>query len=305
MLAAALAALLGVIFMGAQAKEAVAATGTRATIEATQFTVEPDKSGEGFAVCRDNKRAVGGGVVQSGSPVGILVHASGPLGSTGSTAETQDGDIAKQWYAAVRNGSQFQQTLKVFALCSDKSDATIEAATFSPDSSGLSGATAVCPGKKRALGGGMVQSGLPEFLYAGPSGPLDSTGKTSKTQDGDIAKQWYAAVDNDTGVQRTFKVFALCSRNSDATIEATAFKAGPWQQDANAFAKCSGKKRALGGGVLSSGSSSDLGMRASGPLDNTGVTAETQDGDIAKQWYAAASNSADVQRTFKVMAVCE
>jgi len=71
----------------------------------------------------------------------------------------------------------------------------------------------VCPGNKRALGGGVVQSGpANKHLDVRASGPLDATGVTIETNDGDIAKQWYAAVYNEfhESGTRTFKVFAIC-----------------------------------------------------------------------------------------------
>ena len=46
-------------------------------------------------------------------------------------------------------------------------------------------------------------------------------------------------------------------------------------------------------------------MVASGPLDGTGVTLETRDGDVAKQWYAAQYNFGATLREFKVFAICE
>ena len=54
-----------------------AATPTRVTLEATQFTVQNGQVGEAFAVCPGIKRVVGVGVVQSGSAQGIIVRASG------------------------------------------------------------------------------------------------------------------------------------------------------------------------------------------------------------------------------------
>jgi hypothetical protein len=42
--------------------------GTNATIEATAFSVAPTTAGEAFAVCPGNKRALGGGIVESGAP---------------------------------------------------------------------------------------------------------------------------------------------------------------------------------------------------------------------------------------------
>jgi hypothetical protein len=129
--AAAALACVAVVAVGA-GKANAAPTPTRATIEATQFTVPERQTGEEFAVCKGNKRAVGGGVVQSGeAAVGMTVIASGPLDASGVTLQTKDGDIAKQWYAAVSNDTAQQRTYRVFAICSSTSKATIEATQLS------------------------------------------------------------------------------------------------------------------------------------------------------------------------------
>jgi hypothetical protein len=294
---------VAIIGVALDAGTAVAATPTRATIEETQFTVAPDTRGEAFAVCPGTKRVVGGGVVQSGSANRLSVLASGPLDATGVTLNTDDGDVAKQWYAAVGNFSGAERTFRVYALCSGASDATIKETQFTvaPDTTGE--AFAVCPGTKRVVGGGVVQSGSARRLWVRASGPLDATGFTLNTDDGDVAKQWYAAVLNGDDTERTLRVFALCSDASDATIEETQFTT----DSTEAFAVCPGTKRALGGGVVQSGSANRLpDVRASGPLDSTGFTLNTDDGDKAKQWYAAVSNFlGTTDRTFRVFGICE
>jgi hypothetical protein len=89
-----------------------------ATIEATTFKVADRQTKEAYAKCPSNKRALGGGVVQSGqAPPGLLVRASGPLDETNDPAQTISGDIAKQWYAAEYNGGPQPKDLKVAAIC--------------------------------------------------------------------------------------------------------------------------------------------------------------------------------------------
>jgi hypothetical protein len=39
------------------------------------------------------------------------------LDATGATLETKDGDVAKQWYAALENGNSTTREGKVFAIC--------------------------------------------------------------------------------------------------------------------------------------------------------------------------------------------
>jgi len=300
---AAAVAVLGVVLDAGVVR---AATPTRATIEATQFTVQSGEVGEAFAVCPGTKRAVGGGVVQSGqASIGLAVIASGPLDGTGVTLNTNDGDKAKQWYAAVDNFTGTERIFKVFAICSSNSTATIEATTLTIQPGQTLGEEfAVCPGNRRVLGGGVVQSGSASDLVTRASGPLDGTGFTSQTVTGDVARQWYAAVEDLSGEQRTLRVFAICSGDSSARIKASAFSVESGQTG-EAFARCGTSKRALGGGVVQSGSPDRLLTRASGPLDGTGVTLETRDGDVARQWYAAQRNASGILREFKVFAICE
>jgi hypothetical protein len=197
--------------------KAAATPADDATIEANVFSVEPSKIGEAFAVCPGQKRALGGGVVPVG--FGGQVAASGPLAETKDAANTVSGDIAKRWYAAEVNGSGEKLSVKVFAICSATSDATIEAAPFTvggaapgPVTNSKTGeAYAVCPGNKRALGGGVVQSGPPDNLLVYASGPLAEAKDAANTVSGDIAKRWYARVDNFSGAPVNFKVFAICS----------------------------------------------------------------------------------------------
>ncbi len=134
------------------------------------------------------------------------------------------------------------------------------------------------------------------------SGPVDETGSTANTVDGDIATGWHASVlNNDTSV-RSYRVFALCSANSDATVEETTFDLTAWSA-ADAVAACPPGRRAVGGGIGTMGATLDAYLRASGPVDETGLIAGTADGDIAKGWYASVFSSAPT-RTYRVFALC-
>jgi hypothetical protein len=103
-------------------------------------------------------------------------------------------------------------------------DATIEQAELKDLASGESaGAAALCPAGWRSLGGGVgttgpVSAGLDYTVEL--SGPLDFTGTTANTDDGDVATAWYASVHNTSGSPQDFKVFALCSQTSDAAVQA-------------------------------------------------------------------------------------
>ena len=92
------------------------AAGGDAKIEATRFTVDHDQTGEANAKCGRGKRALGGGVVPIGS---AEIRARGPLDASGLTANTNDGDTAKQWHAAVANSTAGDdKALRVLAICS-------------------------------------------------------------------------------------------------------------------------------------------------------------------------------------------
>ncbi len=148
--------------------------------------------------------------MQSG-PEKQYVTASGPLDGSGDPAQTKDGDVARRWYASVEvSGAFLGPDLKVFAVCSPTSKATIEAKTFHAEQSATGEDFAVCPGKKRALGGGVMPKDKALGDIVAASGPLDASGVTLNTDDGDKAKQWYAAQTNNMGGTATFKVFAIC-----------------------------------------------------------------------------------------------
>ena len=154
-------------------------------------------------------------MVQSGpAGFGTSVAASGPLDASGVTAQTVTGDVAKQWYAAVANYTSFSDhTYRVFAICSGRSAARIKATPLFDvgDSTTIVERFAVCPENKRALGGGVIQSGPASlYFFQTASGPLDASGEPLRTGDGDIAKQWYAAPGHDSSQERRFRVFSIC-----------------------------------------------------------------------------------------------
>jgi hypothetical protein len=291
------------------AASALAGTARDARIEATRFSAGHGLTGA-FARCPAGRRAVGGGVVQLGRRF-LYVASSGPLDATASppinpsraVANTRDGDVAKKWYVGVSNDSSRTVDMKALALCSRTSDARIEATSFRVAGRRTGVASARCPAGRRALGGGLVQSGWPDNRVLA-SGPLDASGAIANTRDGDVAKQWYAAVHNLPAHRVRFKVIALCSADSRARIEATRFSVRSGGVG-DASAKCGAGKRALGGGIIQSGRARFLRVRASAPLDATGVAANTKDGDRAKRWYAAIENRNPGRVRFKVLAICE
>jgi Ca2+-binding RTX toxin-like protein len=186
------------------------------------------------------------------------------------------------------------------------SDATIEATIFSVDPYTVGDATVACPAGKRVVGGGVGQPPATEaFGYVQQSGPLDETGTTAGTTSGDVGRSWFASVYNSGGTQREFRVFAICSASSDATIQSNPLSV-PSRGDRSASVDCPTGKRAVGGGIGQSGATSPLfaSVQRSGPVDETGTTANTDTGDVATSWFASVHNFSDDVRDFKVLAIC-
>jgi Ca2+-binding RTX toxin-like protein len=138
------------------------------------------------------------------------------------------------------------------------------------------------------------------------SGPVDDTGQTASTESGDVARSWLASI-----ASNEYRVFALCSASSDATIQTTAF---PVQEATGApngaVAQCPAGTRALGGGV---GANTDgLGwLDVSGPVDESGQTAGTQTGDVARAWFgfvvnvdARGNGDSRGTRVFRTFVIC-
>jgi len=290
-----------------------AAPGGDAIIEAESFPVGANSSGAKFATCPAGARVVGGGINTIGPITPVLdyyVEVSGPLDETGSTADTDDGDVARSWYASIYNQTRDTQVFKVFALCSQDSDANVEAQPLSVGNPSSAAAIATCPAGTRAVGGGVGTTG--PVTAAGVdyivevSAPLDETGSPANTDDGDVARSWYASIWNNTGANPAhFKVFALCSQGSDATVQAQEFPLNAGSSAARA-ASCPAGRRVLGGGVNAIApltADFDYGVELSGPVDATGLTDNTVDGDVARHWYTSIWNDGD-GGTFRVIALC-
>jgi hypothetical protein len=269
-------------------------------------------SGESAAAaarCPEGHRIVGGGVGTTGpvSPgLDYTVELSGPLDFTGDTANTDDGDEAVFWYASVHNSSTAPRDFKVFALCSQTIGARIQAEPINDLPSGQSAvATVTCP-VGYALAGGVGTTGP---VSAG----LDYTVELSSPPPGSgSSSSWYASVHNTSGSPQDFKVFALCALASGTIYRSTGtINDLPPGQSAAAAVSCPGGLRLDGGGVeptwpassaLSAGL--DYTVEVSGPLDETGSTANTDDLDAAYFWYASIHNTSAIPQDFWVWALC-
>jgi hypothetical protein len=91
--------VLGLAMIGSLFAGAALAADDRPAIELAKFSVDDQTSGAKQASCGKGERALGGGVVQRGSPSGLAVQVSGPLGASGFSASAGNGDPAKRWHA--------------------------------------------------------------------------------------------------------------------------------------------------------------------------------------------------------------
>jgi hypothetical protein len=290
---------------------ALAGRARDAKLQVTSFSAPHALTGA-FARCPKGARVVGGGVVKVQGGV-LRLGGSGPLDGTRgvrpvnpaqAVVNTRDGDVAKRWYAGVSNDGNSPIAVKALAICSRISDARIQVTRFSLGGRSTGGASVTCPAGRRVVGGGVIQERWPDNRIL-VSAPLDASGKMRNTKDGDVAKRWRAVIRNLPQKRVNFKVFALCSADSRATIEATRSWARGGDHVGRARARCPSGKRAVGGGIIESGELGFVRVRASGPLDATGSPANTRDGDVAKQWLGAVENRNDYGIRVKVLAICE
>jgi len=195
------------------------------------------------------------------------------------------------------------------ATAAPGSDATTVATSFTVAKGQTGSNVATCPDGKRVVGGGIGQiteSGTDPGIVL-ESGPVDETGSPSATTSGDIARSWLAA-----GTGGEWRVFAICSTSSDATIVATSFGKSGEELNARGSATCPAGTRAVGGGVdrLTPLSVGDPGLTgpnviASEPLDQTGLTAGTESGTIARSWGASVFlTSFNASMQYRVLAIC-
>jgi hypothetical protein len=307
-LLAAAAALAPLAFLVAPS---LADAPTDAHLKVKSFTTEFLETQTKTVSCPDGERVVGGGLLQTGSPDLVIMRSSGPLNAAGDVESTRDGTIPTQWTAGSNNqpASHKEANEKVMAICSAHADVKIEASlvTIPPPPFGdrnVVETQAECPGTRRATGGGVVPIGPTQDEFIASSGPLDENGTTLGTTDGDVPTQWDGAAISYSTEVRQFKVFAICSKDSRATVQATTIQLPGYGTEGD-FAECPDGQVAVGGGFVESGAADGPILEATGPLDQTGSVRETQSGDRPVSWYAAAYEDADPNRIGKVFAVCE
>jgi hypothetical protein len=183
------------------------------------------------------------------------------------------------------------------------SDATVAADAVAVQPMQLGGTAADCPNGSTVTGGGIGYTGFtPGSLPAQVVLSEPSAGVVAPVlQDGAKAGIWVASIWSLSGLILEPTVFALCSANSDAVVEAESFVV-PGATSIGARATCPSGTRAIGGGVAEF--QNYVITELSGPLDETELTSNVVDGDVARAWYAYVYNASGVTADAKVFALC-
>jgi hypothetical protein len=235
---------------------ASAAPGGDATVVVKSFTLPaPDQQGTTTVMCPAGTRATGGGAAPS-PPASLTVDIyrvfySAPVDENGLASTTDAGDIPRGWQVSVGNFGPTPKTFKAFVLCSANSDAII--ATSQPSPSGVLDVAVVCPGGRRAIGGGVGKINdtvIPGNVTPNPmhqTGPVDATLTFAGTQDGDTAAGWRTVVTSTATYGDRF--FAVCSADSDAVVRSASYLMPMVDNGADGRAvTCPAGTRALSGG---------------------------------------------------------
>jgi hypothetical protein len=186
------------------------------------------------------------------------------------------------------------------------SDARVVVVPFTVGDGQVGTGIATCPEGTRVVGGGAGQlAPLPRHDPGSllESGPVDASRSPATTETGDVARAWLAA-----GTPGEWRVFAICSASSDATIQATTFSRSPTEPFGSGSATCPAGTRVVGGGVdritpLAGGDQDLLGPNVitSEPLDQSGLTLGTESGTVARSWAASVQNP---EVDYRVVALC-
>ncbi len=288
MCAARLAFLLGYLVV---ASPAHGAAGDDAHVISEQVTIDSGKVTGLPLRCPEGEVALGGGASASG----VTVAVSGPLNASGSTEDTNTGDVPRYWYTALNNPGEDRVPANFYAICSASSDATIRAGTFELTAKGTAYLTGIsCGPGERAIGGGLGTTGSVDAVLS-MSYPQNRVRLPFFQFDGDIADGWTFRIENTVQATRTYKRFAICSPTSTATMGVKYLSLAA-AETGTEVAHCPSGQRVLSGG---------WGAEYRGPTAST--SAPTAAEGAAGGWTAtikAAPDATDYP-AHGVFAICE
>ena len=251
--------------------------------------------------CAGGQTALGGGL-RPFSGGTMWIQESGPQAASGALLAT--GERPGRWFSSVYNNSGQSHGFATYAVCSASSDATAHTTTLgvsnSPDGAKQGSGTMPCPDGQRAVGGGILGAGQLEA-----SGPVDETFQSSNTVTGDIPRGWFVSMVTDSAIPPTYRMYALCSPTSTATLAVDTEDLTPGEVSSIGVG-CPGTQRLLSGGVIGAIPRGEI--VGSGAAQNNGLAYAAQDTNNAPTtgfgWRAQVRNIG-AQATYKVAAVCE
>jgi hypothetical protein len=270
-----------------------AAPGSDATVERSEFVFLKQGSIGGTDVVCSPRFALGGGMQAWEGDPGLANNSLGNFTL---------GYKAADWRVYANAGPSDAALFWTYAICSADTDATVEphplvAYPLGPNEE--HGAAVSCPSGTRVVGGGVDSSGLGSIDIE-VSGPLDSTGLTQNTEDGDVAAYWYSYVRNPTASTVDAYFFAMCSAGSDAVVEAATPPLEFGSYDGEAM--CPSGRRAISGGLGVTGMTVNDRLSTSAPVNEAGTRPSS--GEIAGGWRVSFKNFAAGPPGYKAFAMC-
>ncbi len=226
----------------------------------------------GSVACPTTKRGVqteptGGGAVISGTDTNMNINSSYPFGTA--------------WDVDVNNASANNGSFDVYAVCSLPTKGyTVATASFAGSAGMQSHGDATCPSGTKVLGGGAFSS----------SGNTSDNINSSYPSD---ASNWVVDMNNASGANSGFNVYAVCSKYPAKTgyqIVYSASVTNAPQAQTLATATCPSGTVPLGGGGLSSSISTNVSLNSTLPNGTS--------------WSSYEDNNSTNNETITASAIC-
>lgn len=204
---------------------AVCSASSDATVLSIDSSATPSNEGAGLfeggglALCPNGQRAIGGGVFvdEFGAPA-TNIQQSGPVDETGQPGNTVDGDVARGWLATVLTTAS-NAAVRVYALCSAVSLATVQTDSKEVTASTSDFGSAICPAGARALAGGVTTDGNASSAV-NATAPGNSAGGPLGAGPPTVAQSWFTNISNGAST-RTYNFSAVCEAPVTAPADPT------------------------------------------------------------------------------------
>ena len=185
---------------------------------------------------------LGGGVYISSTDLSANINSSYPSG--------------RDWVADVNNASGFDTAFSVWAVCGKAPKGyTVVSATFPNPAGGQSyNITVTCPTGTKVLGGGGISSSLDLAVNINSSIPQDNG--------------WAIAMNNESTSSESFNIYAVCAKvfyRTAYSIVTGAHVTNTAGTETSWYVPCPAGESAVGGGGLSSSTSTAVNMNSSWP----------------------------------------